>query len=173
MNSMINLKSRNSKNQRAGRLTRPTRVREDNGQAIVELALTLPLFLLLLLGTVEFGRLAYASIEVANAAHAGAQYGSENRINAANISGMEQAATNDAHDVTAGLTATATYFCTCSNGTGGTSSDCTATYCTGSGIILDEYVKVNTTATVDPLFHYPGLPTTWTLQGQSIMRVVQ
>jgi hypothetical protein len=141
--------------------------RDDLGQALLELTLLLPFFLLLLIGTVEFGRLAYASIEVANAARAGVQYGAQNRATASDNLGMQQAAIYDAPEVH-GLTAVATHSCACSNGT---ASSCIATDCSGARMI--EWVQVNTTALVDPLFHYPGLPKTFTLNGQAIMRVTQ
>ncbi len=46
----------------------------DRGQSLIELALTLPLFILILVGATEFGRFAWATIEASNAARAGAQY---------------------------------------------------------------------------------------------------
>jgi len=48
---------------------------ERTGQATVELAVTLPLILTIVLGTVDLGRVYYASIATANGARAGAQYG--------------------------------------------------------------------------------------------------
>ena len=53
-----------------------------SGQALVEAALVLPLLLLLILGALETGSIAYNAIEVENAAEAGALYGSLNRANA-------------------------------------------------------------------------------------------
>lgn len=50
--------------------------RGERGQAIVEMALILPLFLLLILGIVEMGRIGYAYITVNNAARAGARVAS-------------------------------------------------------------------------------------------------
>jgi len=146
----------------------------DAGQAIVELALLLPFFLLLIVGTAEFGRLAYASIEVGNAANAGAHYGAQSHVTASDIAGMRTAAINDAADITAGLTATPApkHMCSCSNVAGAPATATCSTTCSSPGILL-EYVQVNTSATVNPLIHYPGLPTTFTLKGQAIMRVEQ
>jgi Flp pilus assembly protein TadG len=53
------------------RRLRRASVTEDAGQALLELALTVPLLVLILLGAAEFSRLAYAAVEVANAAKAG------------------------------------------------------------------------------------------------------
>jgi Flp pilus assembly protein TadG len=46
--------------------------RSEKGQSLVELALLTPILLLLVVGIVEMGRYATLSIEVANAARAGA-----------------------------------------------------------------------------------------------------
>jgi len=45
--------------------------KEEHGQALVEMALVLPLFLLLLFGVMEMGRIGYTYITVSNAAGAG------------------------------------------------------------------------------------------------------
>lgn len=51
------------------------RIRQcESGSAIVETALTFPIFIALLLGAVELGDLAYKSDEIANAARSAAQY---------------------------------------------------------------------------------------------------
>ncbi len=144
--------------------------RNDRGQALVELALMFPIFILLLVGAAEFGRLAYAAIEVSNAARAGASYGAQSHITASDFTNIQLAATQDALNVS-GVSATAADSCACSSG--GTITCSTAlTSCPSPNRII-EYVQVNTSGTIDPLFHYPGLPTTFTLTGQSIMRVQQ
>ncbi|OLN33641.1 TadE family protein [Desulfosporosinus metallidurans] len=43
----------------------------EHGQALVEMALVLPLFFLLLFGVIEMGRIGYAYITISNAARAG------------------------------------------------------------------------------------------------------
>ena len=50
----------------------------DGGQSLVELALTLPLLLLILLGLADFGRAFYYTTIISNAARAGAAYLSQN-----------------------------------------------------------------------------------------------
>lgn len=149
----------------------------DRGQALVEVALVIPIFTLLLVGIVEVGRLAYAAIEVNNAARAGAAYASQTHTTAADSANIQLAATQDAPDVTS-LTATPSYSCTCESTTGTmTSQDagCTKTNLTNcaspSRIVL--FVTVNTTAPINTAFHFPGIPTTVTMYGQATMRVVQ
>jgi Flp pilus assembly protein TadG len=133
----------------------------------VELALGISLITVLLIGATEFGRLAYASIEIAEAAHTGAEYGSQNHTAAADTANMKLAATQSAPDVK-GMTATATRTCTCANGT---ASTCLAGDCSHSRLI--EYVQVKTTAAVDPLIYVPGLPKSYSIQSQATMVVVQ
>lgn len=143
----------------------------DTGQALVELALMFPLFILMLVGAAEFGRLAYDAIEVSNAARAGASYGSLTHITASDFANIELIATKDAANLT-GVTATAVDFCQCSSGAA--TPDCTKalTPCPSPARII-EYVQVNTTATVGPLFNYGGFAHTFKLTGQAIMRVEQ
>ena len=54
------------------------RIAKRKGQALVELALTLPLILLLILGAMDFGRMFYQKIVLTNAAREGANYLSRN-----------------------------------------------------------------------------------------------
>jgi Flp pilus assembly protein TadG len=63
------------------------------GGALVETALTVPLFILLLLGAVEIGQVAYASIEVADAAKAAVAYGAQSGGTAGDTTGITYAAT--------------------------------------------------------------------------------
>jgi Flp pilus assembly protein TadG len=151
-------------------LLRRTTIREDIGQAFVELALVLPIFIILLVGAAELGRLAYASVEVANAARAGVAYAAQNHVTASDTSGIQLAATQDAPDVTS-ISAVATQSCVCSNGTAITCANA-GTNCVSPARII-ESVQVTTSAGVNTLFHLPAIPSTVTLRGQAIMRVEQ
>lgn len=143
------------------------RLLEQKAQGLVEVSLMLPVLLVTLVGAIEIGRVAYASIEVSNAARAGVQFGSLNEGNAGNTSGMEQAALNDVN--LTGMTANATYSCQCSNGS---STSCTANTC-ASAQHLEEYVTVTTSYSMSSLFRYPGIPQSYTLTGNATMRVSQ
>jgi len=70
-----------------------------SGSAMTEVALVLPPLLLLMMGVADFGRVFYASIEVANAANAGALAGSYKVPNASNTTLISNAAKNDAPDL--------------------------------------------------------------------------
>ena len=144
--------------------------RDDKGQAFVELALVLPVFVLLLVGAAEVGRIAFASIEVSNAARAGVSYGAQNHATASDITGIQTAATQDGPELS-GMQAVATQSCTCSSGTTITCSNA-ATLCLSPNRII-EYVQVQTSANVATVFKFPGIPSTVTLGGYAIMRVEQ
>jgi Flp pilus assembly protein TadG len=138
----------------------------ESGQSLVETALGVSLCGILMLGAVEFGRLAYAGIEVSDAARVGAEFGSQSHALAQDLANMQVAGSQDAPNVS-NLTVTATHFCQCSDGT---SIQCTSDC---SGLRLIEYVQVVTSASVDPLIYVPGLPKSYTLSGKAVMRVVQ
>lgn len=149
-----------------------SRLTGDSGQGLAELALTLPLLIIILLGGAEFARFAWASIETANAARAGAQYGAQTDITASDDAGMQTAALNDGVNL-AGLTATSSHSCACSTAPTATGSCLNALPACASPAIVLEYVQVNTSSTIRPLFHWPGLPTTFTPNGTALMQVAQ
>lgn len=142
----------------------------EGGQSLVELALVLPMLLLLLVGTIEIGRFAYYSILVANAARAGAQYGAQGLLTAADNAGMLNAAQNDGQNI-AGLTVSAVQRCGCTGA--GLSGTCpVAPPCTLPNHSL-VYVEVTATGTFSSLFNYPGIPPSITLTSTEKMRVAQ
>jgi Flp pilus assembly protein TadG len=140
------------------------------GQALLELALFLPVLLLLTLGILEIGRLAYYSSEVSNAARAGAQYATQSLALAAtattDTTKITSAAQFDAPDVTPGLVVTAAQSCGCP---GAAAGSCPALGCTYPLV----YLTVTTTYTFNSLFHYPGIPASFLLTGTSTMPVRQ
>lgn len=163
---------------------------DNRGAAILELALTTPLFIALILGAAELGRVAYSAIEVENAARAGASYGSVNISNAVNYqSSVKQAALNDAPDLP-NMSATAGTACVCEtytyasgttsyNPSSGTTScgSLSISSCTEDDTTAIQnnitYVTVSTSVALDPIVHLPGLPTTYNLSGYSELRTLQ
>lgn len=141
--------------------------RADSGQALVELALILPVALTLLFGVVQIGRYAYASIAMSSAARAGVQYAAQNKVTASNDTQIIQAAQADAPEFP-DMTVTASHYCTCADGSGST---CEPTDCQGSRIV--EYVKVQTQNQIPSLFGFTVFPKTFTATGEDIMRVSQ
>lgn len=139
--------------------------REDEGQALIELSLALPLLCVMLLGMAELARVAYAAIEVSNAAHAAAQYAASSRASASNYAasggnysgGISNAANadsdlsgSDAIKVTA-----VSVSCTCAN-TAYTPSSCSDnTTCISNNTGMIETVTVQTQTSFHPLIKIP------------------
>ena len=138
-------------------------LRHEQGSSLIELALVLPVLLLMLVGSIDFGRAFYAAIEVSSAAHAGACYGLQQP---SDTSGMQAAAVLDAPDVT-NLKASAISGCECSDGTSASTNCATTPSCS---VNIVSFVQVTTTATYTPILNYPGLPTTINLQGITRLR---
>src|SRR5689334_20807673 len=70
-------------------------LRAESGQSLVELAVLVPLLVLLLMGVIELGRYAQIAILVGNAARAGAAYGAQSLAQSADPTGIKTAAGND------------------------------------------------------------------------------
>ena len=81
------------------------------GAALVELSISIFLLVLLLVGAADFARVYHHTIDLENAARAGAQYGAQSIGNSVDIDGMKAAATQAAPDTA--LTPSATYECWC------------------------------------------------------------
>lgn len=176
-------------------------LRNKSGSALVELALTAPVLMFMLIASAELARIAYYAIEVQNAARAGAAYGAASTQNAfgpASAANMEQAAENDVPNIT-DLTfqpaPTTACVCETTNSSGGISysptsgtascssmTSCTAVDGVNGSTKTDhtiEYVVINTRVTVKTMFHYGfpawglALPSSFTLNGYAQMRVIQ
>src|SRR2546429_434913 len=94
-------------------LRRKQSVLREEAQSLIELALMMPLFILLLLGSAEFARFAWAAVLTSSAARAGAAYAAQNPDTAADTAGIQAFAASDSVNLT-GLTTTSTLSCYCS-----------------------------------------------------------
>jgi Flp pilus assembly protein TadG len=143
--------------------------------ALVEFALVLPVLLVITAGVIDLGRYAYFSIVVANAARAGAAYGSQSNSTAIDPSGMAAAADADVSSnpiatVSANIV-THIYGCYDTvNATMAVLPTATAS-CSASGQIAFPYVQVTTTGTIEPFFHVPFMPSSITVTSTALMRV--
>lgn len=158
--------------------------RRSEAQSIVEVALSVPLLCLLLVGGAEFARLAYAAIEVSNAAKAAVQYAGQNQSYIADTTGMQNAINSEVTNVP-GLGGaslqSATTTASCSDGTMPTDGNTGGPYSSGdcSGSTLMVSVAVTTTATftpgsvVNPFLKVCSLPTSFTLTGYANQVVLQ
>jgi len=151
------------------------RERSERGGALVELALTLPLLVIIIAGTVDFARVFYASVSLTNAARAGAQYGAFSLGNSGNATTMVSTAVNSVPDVKGGINATASRLCMCASDTGtltATSPANTCTYtCPSSGHIVAT-VTVTATKTFTTIMNLlPGVPGSINLSRSATLRV--
>jgi Flp pilus assembly protein TadG len=159
-------------------VAKPRLARSEAGQALVETALVIPICIALILGAVELARIAYASIEIANAARAGVAFAAQNRADANTTNpNITLAAKQEAADLTT-VTATSLQTCSCSDGSGsagscgGTTPSFDPTKCSSTAQILDQ-VTVNVTGTMNTLFGVPGIPSSLTLTSSATMVVEQ
>jgi TadE-like protein len=158
---------------------------------MLEFALMLPFLLLLVVGIVDIGRAIYFTIAVNNGAAAGAEFASQGRNSAGRTDQIKQTAVCDAANgdtrqhlwnaCSNGLLTTdhvtVTLGCRCADDTGGLSCDPMPSSTCGSSLICDpgvstiECVRVQTTATFSTLFNWPGLPSSYTANGNAVTRV--
>ncbi len=154
---------------RRGKLPAKSRSRRwSRGQSAVELGIAVPVLALMLVAAADFGRVFFAGIEVNNAARAGAQYGSQTVITAADIDGMKAAAATDGSNIPS-LTATAS-LCTCETPRGSVAA-CPDSYCEANAAAT--FVEVDTSAPFTTIVNYPGIPHSMTLTGKAVMQVQQ
>jgi Flp pilus assembly protein TadG len=147
---------------------RPEGVRSNRrGTSLIEITILIPVMLLMCCGIMDFARIVYAGITIANSARAGVQFGAVTPGNSGNTAGMVQAALNDATDLgLSNVTATARNFCGCTSGTSEVACSSTC-----SGVAPSGYVSVTASYTFNPLVPYPGIPQSVVLTRVANMRV--
>jgi Flp pilus assembly protein TadG len=141
-------------------------LRSVTGGAAVELAVILPVLVLLAIGVSDLGRLFFTGITVANAARAGASYGAQNTFTSGDTVAINLVATQDAVNAGA-VTVTSRSFCRCDAGEVG---DCTTGDCGAYGEYRF-YVEVTVTKSVNMVFQYPGFASPVTLSRTATFRV--
>ena len=140
--------------------------RKRRGSVGVELALTAPLLLLMLIGAADFARVFYHAVTLANAAGTGAFYGAQNNIYSGEFAQMQQAAQTDAKDLGT-ITAVAGRYCDCPSGT---KVDCVTGTCAGYGPPR-VYVSTKTKESFTPLVGWTGIPNPVTAGRTAYVRV--
>lgn len=152
------------------------RLADSSGSALVELGVMLPLVCFpLLLGTACSGILLVDSVEVADAAHAGASYAMVSPTYAQDTNGIQSAAQQDSPRLGNSLAVAPSIFYVCStaiDGTQYTTQAAANSACTGSSHSL-EFVQVQTSASVTPPIGFGRIPHTVTLHGSAIAEVEQ
>jgi Flp pilus assembly protein TadG len=139
----------------------------ENGGALLELAVGLPILLLLVLGVADYARLYYTGITVVNAARAGAVYGADPATTLDQISAATQA---DANPMTLDTISVGRY-CVCpgtGDGTGVVA--CTTPSCPLSYGVPQAYDTVRVRKDFTLLVPYLGLPSTLPIIRTVVMR---
>ena len=136
------------------------------GNLSVELALVLPILVLMALGAYDFGSAFQEKHRLAGAARAGAQYAVQNS-GSDDVAGVVQSARTDASDAADALDVTARYYCTCPSSGELTCGD----PCPQAAESSLTYVDVDVQQTLALLFTYPGVSDAVQLRGNVQMRV--
>jgi len=144
------------------------RIRSERGAALVELALSTPLLVVMVVGAVDFARAFYTAMELTNAARAGAQYASRSVMGF--DTGTTQSVAAAASPQIATYTVdTPTQTCTCNIGaTASAHGDCTAAC--PAGQYLAVYITVTTRKAFSPVMRFPGVPSSVTIERTVTMR---
>src|SRR5271165_6782401 len=145
---------------------------DESGDALIELALVVSLlFSPLLFGTVEMAQIVFDSIEVSNAARAGANWAMTNSTSSSLTAGLTSAAQAEASDFGTNLHVVPNVYWACSatlTGTQYSTLSAATAACTGTSNHPLELIQVSTNATVTLPIRCPGLPSSITLTGSSV-----
>ncbi len=149
-------------------------LRGDAGQSFVEIALTLPVLVILLVGAAEFATIAFAAIEVSNAARAAVAYGALSTT-MGDSTGIKNAAIMDASNLnpalaTSNVTVSTVGVCSSGAACTGTGSTCTNTDCrnpANPGDQIETILTVDISYPFTPKIHLPGVPASYTLHGHA------
>ena len=169
------------------RAVRPRRIHR--GQTAVEIAIAAPILSVLLIICSDFARIFYTSVEVNNAARAGAQYASQTTSTASNTSNIALAAEAGAPNLSLTSSNVTSSECTCVSPAPSGMTECASNYCTDSGgdssngNIGATYVTVTVTKAFNSTFNlasfsnvihgFGSQPSSWTLTGSAIVQVSQ
>ena len=137
------------------------------GNVAIEFGFMVPVFVLLALAGVELSRLAIEWSRITHAASAGALYGMQDQTNAADITGMEQAARDDASDTTNSLIVTARTFCQCL----GVAAEIVCTTNCTDGKYPPMFVEVRVEEPLSAVMPYLNLPPSYALEVVNVSRV--
>lgn len=131
------------------------------GGAMVELAVVLPLLLVIAIGVMDYGRVFATSVTVANAARAGAEYGTANLGNYLDQTAIQNFAKLDAAEAGT-VTVSSRTFYVCGT-TESTSPSC-------GGAAPEVYVEVTASKVVSLIMRYPGIPPSITVSRMATFR---
>jgi hypothetical protein len=137
------------------------------GQSIIEFAFMVVIMATIMLGVANFALAMQQAMLVVEASTEGALYGSFTTYNANQTAAAQSAAATSAAGAK-GLTTVASISCACEPGGVWGVTACTTT-CVGNSPL--KYFKVTSTSSFSSLFHYAGLPTTFSLGSTVVIPV--
>jgi Flp pilus assembly protein TadG len=140
-------------------------IQENKGVVAIELAILLPVILLMLMAVTDFARIFYAGITLVNAAHAGAQYATQNLAHMADRNQIIQVVMNDAQDL-ADVEVSVSCQTQCPNQI----SIACGEQCADSQAPEKSVVQVTGSHEFKTLFPWPGIPAVVSLRWTSVMR---
>lgn len=137
------------------------------GAALTEMAILLPVLILLLLGSVDFGRGFFDALAVESAANAGAQYGGIDTVTAKDTAGIRAAVLADLGKTPGNRTVDVVVerYCNCK---GGVSVACSSGSCGTS--TPRTYVSVTVEMPFVTMLDYPGIPHSMILRRTALQR---
>lgn len=140
------------------------------GNALIELALVLPVMVLMLAGLADFARVLYVNISLAGAARAGAGYASQSPAASDDTEGVVRAVTGDAVDIQP-VKAAITRACYCPERDGRLAPvACNVTACpTGNPTLI--YVTVTAQKNFNTLLAWPQVPRQSEIRQSATLRV--
>ncbi len=136
------------------------------GGGLVEMALVLPVLLLLFGGVIDLGRAYYLAQEIAGAAESAAIYGVQNPTGTAGITAAAQAAAPDVPNLTV---ATPAYGCECSDGSS-YSANCSSAPSCPANTSLVYRMSVSVSTTYSPWVPLPAVSSPMTITRSAEMR---
>lgn len=127
------------------------------------------LLTVIVIGAVDFGRIAYTAMALTNAARAGAMWGSQSIQDAQNTTGMQAAASASASSDIGAITTAATRSCECDvGGVVTVMANCPPLgVCAGTVRIR---VTVTASKTFNSITRFPGVPRSVLITRSAIMR---
>jgi Flp pilus assembly protein TadG len=153
------------------------RVARERGSAFVELAVTLPVLVALLVGSIDFARVFFTAMAVTTAVRAAAQYGArDTTLATADMEATANTMWQGEFGNTTGFTVSASRSCGCAPDAPTTvdytldapsPNDCTGSCSTGHKVNL---VTVTASKTFTTLTRFPGIPKTIPISRTVVMR---
>lgn len=135
---------------------------------MVELALAMPVLVILMMGACDLARAFYENIQLDNAARAGVRYAAQSITAAAVSSNIQAAAYADAPSI-AGVMTVNVSQCACLSGSNVSTCGTGSAYCSADS--RSSWVEVDTSAPFTTMMPYPFFPSSFTLSGKAVMQV--